>query len=146
MTRRRVAERLRDERGTALVTALVLLFAFTATGVVLLARDYDDRIATRSVAQSIAFQAARSGAQQVAVDSLRGDGAVVLDAPAARERAAAVARELLAEHGETGDVTVTVDGDRVTVVVAVVDEIDGGFEGSRRAVVRAEGSAKAVSG
>lgn len=138
--------RLRGERGTALVTAMVLLFTFTAAGVIVLARDYDDRIATRSVAQAIAFQAARVGAQQVAVGSLRGDGEVVLDARAATEQATLAARDLLSDHGETGDVEVIVHGDRVTVVVEIVDVIEGGFEGSRRAVVRAEGSARAVTG
>lgn len=138
--------RLRGERGTALVTATVLLFTFTAGAVILLARDYDDRIATRSAVQAIAFQAARAGAQQVAVETLRGDGVVVLDEGAAIEQATRVATELLGDYGEVGDVSVTVVGDRVTVVVAVTDVIDGGFSESRRAVIRAEGSASAVSG
>lgn len=138
--------RLSGERGTALVTAMVLLFTFTAAGVILLARDYDDRIATRSVAQAIAFQAARVGAQQVAVGSLRGDGEVVLDARAAAEQATLAARDLLSDYGEEGEVAVIVEGDRVTVMVEIVDVIDGGFEASRRAVVRAEGSARAVTG
>lgn len=125
---------------------MVLLFAFTASAVILLARDYDDRIATRSLAQSIAFQSARVGAQQVDVGSLRGDGTLRLDEDVARERAAAAADRLLAEHGEAGTVRVAVDGDRVTVVVEIVDAIDGGFDGSRQATVRAEGSARAVSG
>ena len=138
--------RLRGERGTALVTAAVLLFAFTASGVLLLARDYDERLATRSTAQAIAFQAARVGAQQVDVDALRGGGAVVLDSRAVTERARAAAHELLRDHGESGDVIVTIDGDRVTVVVEIVDVVDRGFASSRRTVVRAEGSARAVSG
>lgn len=125
---------------------MVLLFSFTAAGVVLLARDYDDRIATRSTAQAIAFQAARVGAQQVAVGSLRDVGTVAVDEDAAVEQATRAARELLAAYGETGEVMVTVTGDRVTVVVAIDDVIEGGFDGSRRAVVRAEGSARAVSG
>lgn len=138
--------RFRGERGTALVTATVLLFSFTAGAVILLARDYDDRIATRSVAQAIAFQAARVGAQQVAVQSLRDDGVVVVDARLAVEQATRAAHGLLADAGEVGEVEVAVHGDRVTVVVGIVDEIDAGFEGSRRAVVRAEGSARAESG
>jgi len=138
--------RCRDTRGTALVTATILLFSFTAGAVILLARDYDDRLATRSVAQAIAFQAARAGAQQVHIESLRGDGAVALDRQAAIEQAARTAHVLLAEADEVGDVSVTVDGDQVSVVVAIVDAIDGGFDGSQRAVVRAEGSARAVSG
>ena len=138
--------RLRGERGTALVTAMVLLFSFTAGAVILLARDYDDRLATRSIAQAIAFQAARVGAQQVAIETLRDDGTVAIDQRAAVEQATRAARELLVDAGEVGDVTVVVDADRVTVVVEIVDEIEGGFEGSQRAIVRAEGSARAVSG
>jgi hypothetical protein len=140
------AARLRGDRGTALVTAMVLLFSFTAGAVILLARDYDERLATRSVAQAIAFQSARVGAQQVAVGTLRGDGAVALDEAAAVEQATRAARELLADAGEVGEVSVVVEADRVTVVVEIVDEIEGGFDGSERAIVRAEGSARAVAG
>ena len=140
------AQRWRGDRGTALVTAMVLLFSFTAGAVILLARDYDDRLATRSAVQAIAFQAARAGAQQVAVETLRGDGRVLLDEAAAVEQATRVAQELLSDYGEVGDVGVTVEGDRVTVVVTVEDVIEDGFAGSRRATVRAEGSARAISG
>lgn len=135
-----------DERGTALVTATVLLFSFTAAGVILLARDYDQRIATRSVAQAVAFQAARAGAQQIDVEIVRRDGRIVLDRSAAAAQARLTAQRLLADHGEEGSVRVTIDGDRVLVVVEIVDVIDGGFDGSRSAVVRAEGAARAVSG
>ena len=51
------SRRGRGERGTALVTALVLLFAFTAGGVIWLSRDVNRRVSNRSAAQSIAFQA-----------------------------------------------------------------------------------------
>jgi hypothetical protein len=138
--------RLGDDRGTALVTAMVLLFSFTAAAVILLARDYDDRLATRSVAQAIAFQSARAGAQQVDVGALRGDGRITLDEATAADQATRVARRLLADAGETGEAIVSVDGDRVTVVIEIVDRIDDGFAGSRQAIVRAEGSARAVSG
>ena len=118
---------------------MVLLCSFTAGAVILLARDYDERLATRSAVQAIAFQAARAGAQQVAVETLRGDGSVLLDEAAAVEQATRVAQELLSDHGEVCDVG-------VTVVVTVEDVIEDGFAGSRRAIVRAEGSARAVSG
>jgi Tfp pilus assembly protein PilX len=141
-----MTRRLRGDRGTGLVAALVLLFSFTAAGVILLARDYDDRLATRSVAQAIAFQAARSGAQQLDVESLRDAGAVRLDTAAATARARSTARRLLADHDARGSVSVQVVGDRVTVVVEILDVIEDGFPGSRRATVRAEGSARPVSG
>ncbi|MFZ8998610.1 MAG: hypothetical protein ACO225_06725 [Ilumatobacteraceae bacterium] len=135
-----------DERGTALVAATILLFSFTAAAMILLARDYDQRIATRSVAQAVAFQAARAGAQQIDVEVVRRDGLVVLDREAAEEQARLTAQRLLIDQGETGTVIVSIEADRVLVVVEIVDVIEGGFEGSRTAVVRAEGAARAISG
>ena len=100
------ARRCRGERGTALVTALVLLFAFTAGGVIWLARDVNQRVSNRSAAQSIAFQAARSGAQQVEVASLRDGGPteLVIDEPLAREQALRIASRLFAEYDVDGAV------------------------------------------
>lgn len=140
------ARRCRGDRGVGMVTALVLLFSFTSVGVILLARDYDDRLATRSSAQAIAFQAAREGAQMVDLEQVRTGGVVVLDVPLAREAAEAAGRRLLAEYGETGTVTVTVEPDRVVVVVEIVDTIAGGFSDSREGIVRAEGAAGPESG
>ena len=54
MRRRR---RCRDDRGMAMVTGLVLLFAFTAGGLVWLARDANRSVSNRTAAQSIAFEA-----------------------------------------------------------------------------------------
>lgn len=71
--------RCRGDEGAGLATALVLLFAFTVSGVVWLARDVDRAISNRAAAQSIAFQAARSGAQQIDVVVLRSTGSVVLE-------------------------------------------------------------------
>ncbi|CAN5444592.1 hypothetical protein BH23ACT3_BH23ACT3_04070 [soil metagenome] len=105
-----------------MATALVLLFAFTAGGVVWLARDVDRAISNRGAAQSIAFQAARSGAQQVDVARLRLDGGVVLAESAARAESAATATRLLGAYGLHGLVVeMEVDGDRMTVVVEVND-------------------------
>jgi hypothetical protein len=67
------------------VTALVLLFAFTAGGVIWLSRDVNRVITNRSAAQSIAFQSARAGAQQVEVGSLRGGASLEIDEDRARE-------------------------------------------------------------
>ena len=47
----------------AVRAALVFLFAFTSVGLVWLSRDVNRVVANRSAAQSIAFQAARAGAQ-----------------------------------------------------------------------------------
>lgn len=107
------------DRGSATVTALVLMFAFTAGAVIWLASDVNTRVANRSAAQSVAFQAARSGAQQIAVDDLR-SGTVVVDATAADREARRSAARLLASYGLTGNVrSVHVDGPTVTVELLV---------------------------
>jgi len=138
--------RCRGTRGTALVTALVLLFAFTSGGVILLARDYDDRVATRSSAQAVAFQSARVGAQQIDVDVLRRDGSVLLDEVVAEQAAVNAGQRLLRQYGEQGTVSATAEGDLITVVVEIRDVVAGGFDDLRQAEVRAEGSARAESG
>ena len=117
--------RLRGERGMAMVTALVLLFAFTAGGVIWLARDVNRTVSNRSAAQSIAFQAARSGAQQLDIDALRagGDDAVRID----RERATVAAREtaglLFDDYAVAGEVVAIrfLDDDGVEVEVRIDD-------------------------
>lgn len=114
----------RGERGTALVTALVLLFAFTAGGVIWLSRDVNRRVSNRSAAQSIAFQAARSGAQQVSVESLRSGGPdeIEIDDGAAREQATRVAVRLFDEYEVAGSVVrITIEGDQVTVEIQISD-------------------------
>ncbi len=121
-----------------MATALVLLFAMTAGGVVWLARDVDRAISNRSAAHSVAFQAARSGAQQVDVVHLRTWDVVVVDEMAARAESTAVAVRLLDAYRLDGEVTsIDVDGDRVTVVVTVTD-------GGR--TVTGIGSARATDG
>ena len=107
-----------------MVTALVLMFAFTAGGVIWLSRDVNRRVSHRSAAQSIAFQAARTGAQQISIGSLRDAGSdeLVIDGPRAVEQAGAVARRLFIEYGVTGTVdSVSIDGEVVTVTVTILD-------------------------
>lgn len=114
--------RCRGERGTAMVTGLVLLFAFTAGAVIWLARDVNRSVSNRTAAQSIAFQAARSGAQQVELSSLRQQSHVVVDPERAGSAARATAQSLLDGYRLTGAVTrVTVEGDRVEVELRLVD-------------------------
>ncbi len=130
----------RGERGTALVTALVLLFAFTAGGVIWLSRDVNRRVSNRSAAQSIAFQAARTGAQQVEVGSLREgrSDVVVLDEPEVRRRAADLAERLFDEYEVDGTVlSISVVADTVTVQVRLADPAGD---------VTGVGSARAESG
>lgn len=109
--------------GAGLVVGIVLIFAFTFLGLVWLARDVDRGVSNRSTAQSIAFQAARSGTQATSIDAVRGDAAIVaLDEGEARRRAATTAGELFASYGVDGSVTsIDVGVDEVTVIVEIVD-------------------------
>ncbi len=72
------------DRGSGFVAGIALIFAFTFLGLVWLARDVDRSVSNRSTAQSIAFQAARSGAQAAFVPELRTGDAVAVDASAAQ--------------------------------------------------------------
>lgn len=120
------ARRCRGDRGMAMVTGLVLLFAFTAGGVIWLSRDVNRVVGNRSAAQSIAFQAARSGAQEVEVGSLR-DGVdrstVVVDPARARAAARATAEELFDDYGVDGVVVAVQlpEADLVSVEVRIDD-------------------------
>ncbi len=115
--------RCRGDRGMATVTALGLLFAFTAGGVVWLARDANRSVSNRTAAQSIAFQAARSAAQQVAVAALRQGADVRVDAAAARRAALSTAAELFAGYEVDGRVVdvALVPPDTVRVEVRISD-------------------------
>jgi hypothetical protein len=88
----------------AMVTGLVLLFAFTAGGVIWLARDVDRKVSNRTAAESIAFQAARSAAQRLDVASLRDGAEVDIDADSARRAAETTADQLFAGYEVQGRV------------------------------------------
>ena len=115
--------RFRGDRGMAMVTGLVLLFAFTAGGVVWLARDANRSVSNRTAAQSIAFQAARAGAQQVGVVSLREGALVHVDGEAARSAAVAAAGDLFAGYHVDGEVVrvAVLPPDTVQVEVRISD-------------------------
>lgn len=136
--RSRPTRRGEGDRGTGLVAALALIFAFTFLGLVWLARDVDRGVSNRSAAQSIAFQAARSGAQAASVPDLRrsGDGGVRLDPVSAEAAARGAAARLFASYGVDGTTTsVAVSGDRVSVSVSIVD---GSITVTGTGTVRAE--------
>jgi hypothetical protein len=112
----------RGDRGSATVTGVVLMFAFTAAAIIWLARDVDRAVSDRASAQSIAFQAARSGAQQVDIAALRvRPGAPIsIDPALARPAVESTAARLLDAYGLDGMVTaIDVAGDRVTVSLEV---------------------------
>lgn len=112
----------RGNRGAGLVAGIALIFAFTFLGLVWLARDVDRGVSNRSAAQSIAFQAARSGAQSAAIADLR-SGIIVIDPAAARRAATSTAGALFASYGVEGEVTdVDVVSDSVSVTVTITDD------------------------
>ena len=119
----RPSERCRGQRGSGLVAGITLLFAFTFLGLAWLARDVDRGVSNRSAAQSIAFQAARSGAQATSIADLRSsDGAPVVDEDTARVAALRTAEALFASYGLTGTVeAIAVTADSVAVTVTVSD-------------------------
>lgn len=114
--------RFRSEHGSGLVVGIVLIFAFTFLGLVWLARDVDRSVSNRSAAQSIAFQAARSGAQATAIRDLR-SGVAVVDAAAASRAATSTAAALFSSYRVEGEVTsIEVVADSVSVSVRITDE------------------------
>ena len=125
MSGRDVAPRQRrfgSDRGSGLVVGIVLIFAFTFLALVWLARDVDRGVSNRSAAQSIAFQAARSGAQATAVTDLR-SGITVIDTAAASRAAASTAGALFSSYGVEGAVTsIEVAADSVSVSVTITDD------------------------
>lgn len=105
-----------------MVAGLVLLFAFTFLGLVWLARDVDRSVSNRTAAQSIAFQAARSGAQEVSVSGLRAGAEPTINEPAARGAIRHAASRLFASYGVAGSLeTIDIRIDRVTVTVSISD-------------------------
>ena len=107
-----------------MVAGLTLMFALTFGGLVWLASDADRNLSNQSAAQSIAFQAARSGAQTARVEGVRGGSFTELDGPSARAAAISAATRLFESYEVNGSVTnveVNETTGRVTVTVTIVD-------------------------
>jgi hypothetical protein len=114
--------RLSGDVGSGFVAGITLIFAFTFLGLVWLARDVDRSVSNRSTAQSIAFQAARSGAQAAFVPKLRSAEVVVVDQTAARSAAMTTAHALFESYDVSGSVTsIEIDVDAVTVSLTITD-------------------------
>ena len=129
------AARVSGDRGAGMVAGLAIIFAFTFAGLVWLARDVDRGLSNQSAAQSIAFQAARAGAQSAEVDALRAGDFTTLDEPRAEAAATSIANRLFESYGVEGHVIgVDANGGKVTVIVEIVD-------GSQ--TVRGEGTVRA---
>lgn len=107
------------DRGSAIVATLTLTFVFMAGGFIWLSRTVDRSVHDRAQASSVAFQAARAGAQAVDLEASSA-GTILLDAPRAVAAARSVAASLLAANGDSGVVeAIRIDGARVTVTVAI---------------------------
>lgn len=109
------------ESGSGLVAGITLIFAFTFIGLVWLAGDVDSSISNRSAANSVAFQAARSGAQATEIRDLREGLAPVIDGAAARAAATTTAHRLLDGYGARGTVSVEVGTNHVTATVTITE-------------------------
>ena len=117
-------ERITDDRGSGLVAGIAFMFAFTFLGLVWVARDVDRGISNQSAATSIAFQAARSGAQAAQIDDLRRGDLERLDPVAARTAARAAAAQLFASYrvaGSVSSVEIDLPNSKVIVTVTIVD-------------------------
>lgn len=100
---------LHDERGS--VAPFLAVISFALVMVAGLAYDGGQVIAAQARARDLAGNAARAGAQEVDIATLRSTGRAALASGAA----AAAARAYLLEAGADGEVVVLVD--RITVTV-----------------------------
>ena len=117
----RIARRVRDdERGAGYLAAFIVLFSvLTVAGVGILV-DSARILAADRQCSSIALEAARAGANAIDVDAVRA-GATAVD-PAQAQVAAASAAGAFVSGAGASLVSVTVNGDQVTVrVSATVD-------------------------
>ena len=128
--------RCRDERGAGLVAALVLVFSSTSAAVLWLARDVDRSLSHRSSAQLVAYEAARSGAQQIDLDALRAESRVQLDPDAVAAAAHLTAARGFDRLGLSGSVSMIRVDERLVMVE--VEIVDGGRSVRGRAAAEAE--------
>ena len=129
--------RLHDERGSGLVAGIAFMFAFTFLGLIWLAGTVDRGISNQSAATSIAFQAARAGAQEAQPDKIRGGEIQNLDVARAQAAASETATTLFTSYGLTGQATATTEVTGTTVIVTVIIN-----DGSK--TVTGRGAAEAV--
>ena len=111
--------RCHDERGAGLVAGVAFLFAFTFLGLIWLAGTVDRGISNQSAATSIAFQAARAGAQAALPDEIRSGTLENLDVAAAQAAAGDAASRLFTSYGLDGQATAASRVDSTTVIVTV---------------------------
>ena len=114
---RRFARRVRDdERGVGYLAAFIVLFSVLVVAGVGILIDSARIFAADRQCTSIAFEAARAGANALSADGIR-DGAIVVDQASAEAAASAAAGSFVSGAGATLQ-SVSVAGDEVTVVVS----------------------------
>jgi Flp pilus assembly protein TadG len=100
-----------DDRGS--VSAFVAVIAIALVAVAGLVYDGGQILTAQARVRDLAANAARAGAQEIDLDTLRAEQQVVLDP----DRAGSAALEYLTAHGATG--SVEINGSRVTVTATV---------------------------
>jgi hypothetical protein len=114
----RLWRRLRDdERGGGYVAAFIVLFSVMVVAAAGVLIDSARMFAADRQCSTIALEAARAAANQIERDGLLAGGGVAVDPVAARAAAFGAAASFVSES-EASLQSVTVDGDRVTVVVS----------------------------
>ena len=109
------------EHGSGLVAGIVILFSMTFLGLVWLARDVDRGISNRSIANSVAFQAARSGAQVAFATPLRQGVEPTIDTAGAIAAGTDTAARLLERYDVSGTTQISVDVATVTAIIVITD-------------------------
>ena len=99
------------DREAGSVTAFVLVFSFALIVLAGLVFDGGMGLSAKRRALNVAEQAARAGAQEISIDSVRGSGPIELDPAAAGQAASG----FLGQAGYAG--SVRVDGNQVEVTV-----------------------------
>ena len=100
-----------DDRGS--VSAFVAVIVIALVAVAGLVYDGGQILTAQARVRDLAANAARAGAQEIDLDTLRAEQQVVLDP----DRASSVALDYLAAHGAIG--SVEINGSRVTVTATV---------------------------
>lgn len=100
-----------DDRGS--ISAFVAVIAIALVAVAGLVYDGGQILTAQARARDLAANAARAGAQEIDLDTLRAEQRVVLDP----DRATSAAFDYLARHGATGNVEI--EGSRVTVTATL---------------------------
>ena len=114
---RRFVGRVRqDDRGAGYLAAFIVLFSTLVVAGAGILVDSARLFAADRQCTSIAFEAARAGANALDADALRG-GAVMIDGAQAQAAAQAAASAFVSGSGASLQ-SVTVNGDQVTVVVS----------------------------